>query len=122
MSEQSTLSNIQEQLITALEKSKAASKTLEDAKAKLAPLELKAAEAQEHVNQLMNEYNRLTGNVRAKGRTTRGRYNQTPESKLAAQEKRSYTRAINNGASDADAKKIAKKAVAVLAAKLGVTK
>src|SRR5271155_2738541 len=103
MSEQSTLSNIQEQLIAALEKSKVASKTLEDAHAKLAPLEVKAAEAQEHVNQLMNEYNRLTGNVRAKGRTTRGKYNQTPESKLAAQEKRSYTRAIHNGASEADA-------------------
>ena len=72
MPEQLTLSNIQEQLITALEKSKTASKTLEDAQAKLAPLEAKAAEAQGHVAQLMNEYNRLTGNVRGWGKTVRG--------------------------------------------------
>src|SRR5580698_11375243 len=119
MAEQSTLSNIQEQLIAALEKSKAASKTLEDAQAKLAPLEAKAAEAQEHVTQLMNEYNRLTGNVRAKGRV-RGKYNQTPESKLAAQEKRSFSRAVNSGSSEAEAKKIAREAVKKLSLKLGV--
>jgi hypothetical protein len=120
MPEQSSISNIQEQLIAALEKSKAASKTLEDAQAKLAPLEAKAAEAQEHVTQLMHEYNRLTGNVRGKGRTARGKYNQTPESKLAAQEKRSYSRAVNAGKSEAEAKKIAKDAVKALAARLGV--
>jgi chromosome segregation ATPase len=121
MSEPLTLSNIQEQLIAALEKSKAASKTLEDARAKLAPLEAKAAEAQESVTQLMNEYNRLTGNVRTKSaRTARGKYNQTPESKVAAQEKRTYTRAINNGASEAEAKKVAKEAAKALAAKLGM--
>ena|ERR1035438_1279731 len=120
MSEQLTLSSIQEQLIAALEKSKAASKTLEDAQSKLAPLELKAKEAQELVTQLMQEYNRLTGNVRAKGKTGRKTYNQTPESKLAAQEKRSYTRAINGGSTEAEAKKIAKEAVKALAAKLGV--
>jgi chromosome segregation ATPase len=119
MADQSTLSNIQEQLITALEKSKAASKTLEDAKAKLAPLEAKAAEAQAHVTELMTEYNRLTGNVKAKGRV-RGKYNQTPESKLAAQEKRSYSRAINSGSSEAEAKKIAREAVKKLSARLGV--
>src|SRR5580693_8259653 len=61
MSEQLTLSSIQAQLIEALEKSRAASKTLEDAQAKLAPLEVKALEAQEHVSQLMSEFNRLTG-------------------------------------------------------------
>jgi hypothetical protein len=82
-------------------------------------LEVKAAEAQEHVNQLMAEYNRLTGNVRSKGRT-RGKYNQTPESKLAAQEKRSYSRAVNGGASEAEAKKRAREAVKKLAARLGV--
>jgi hypothetical protein len=120
MAEQSTLSNIQEQLITALERSKATSKTLEDARAKLAPLEAKAAEAQAHVTELMSEYNRLTGNVRAKGRTTRGKYNQTPESKLAAQEKRSYSRAVNSGSSEAEAKKIAREAVKKLATRLGV--
>jgi hypothetical protein len=119
MAEQSTLSNIQEQLIAALEKSKTASKTLEDARAKLAPLEVKAAEAQEHVNHLMAEYNRLTGNVQSKGRT-RGKYNQTPESKLAAQEKRSFSRAINSGSSEAEAKKIARDAVKKLATRLGV--
>jgi hypothetical protein len=120
MSEPLTLSNIQEQLIAALEKSRVASKTLEDAQAKLAPLEVKALEAQEHVSQLMNEFNRLTGKAPAKGRAARGKYNQTPESKLAAQEKRSYTRAINGGSSEAEAKKIAKEAVKALAAKLGV--
>src|ERR1039457_2703557 len=119
MSEQSTLSNIQKQLIAALEKSKAASKTLEDAKAKLAPLEARAVEAQAHVTDLMNEYNRLTGNVRAKGRV-RGKYNQTPESKLAAQEKRSFSRAINSGSSEAEAKKIAREAVKALASRLGI--
>src|SRR5580658_7265635 len=118
MSEQLTLSNVQEQLISALEKSKTASKTLEDAQARLAPLEVKAAEAQEHVSALMNEFNRLTGKAPAKGRTSKGKYNQTPESKLAAQEKRSYTRAINGGATEAEAKKIAKEAVKKLATKL----
>jgi hypothetical protein len=122
MPEQLTLSNIQEQLIAALEKSKVASKTLEDARAKLAPLEVKAAEAQQQVTKLMVEYNRLTGNVREKGtRTARGRkYNQTPESKVAAQEKRTYTRAINSGRSEAEAKKTAQEAGKALAVKLGV--
>ncbi|MGD1092326.1 MAG: hypothetical protein ABSB35_10075 [Bryobacteraceae bacterium] len=122
MPEQMTLSNIQEQLIVALEKSKVASKTLEDARAKLAPLEAKAVEAQQNVAQLMAEYNRLTGNVREKGaRTVSGRkYNQTPESKVAAQEKRTYTRAINGGSTEAEAKKTAKEAGKALAAKLGV--
>jgi hypothetical protein len=68
----------------------------------------------------MNEYNRLTGNLPAKGRAVRGKYNQTPESKLAAQEKRSYSRAINSGKSEAEAKKMAKEAVKALAARLGV--
>jgi hypothetical protein len=120
MSDHLTLANIQEQLIVALEKSKTASKSLEDARAKLAPLELKATEAQAHVAQLMTEYNRLIGNTKGKGRTVRGKYNQTPESKLAAQEKRSYTRAINNGASEAEAKKISKEAGKALAARLGI--
>jgi hypothetical protein len=69
---------------------------------------------------LVNEYNRLTGNVRAKGRATRGRYNQTPESKIAAQEKRSYSRAINAGKTEAEAKKIGRDAAKALAARLGV--
>jgi hypothetical protein len=81
---------------------------------------VKAAEAQEHVVELMNEFNRLTGNAPAKSRAARGKYNQTPESKLAAQEKRSYTRAINSGSSEAEAKKIAKEAVKKLSVKLGV--
>jgi hypothetical protein len=119
MPEQSSLSNVQEQLIVALEKSKTTSKLLEDAKAKLAPLEAKAAEAQDHVTHLMAEYNRLTGNVKAKGRA-KGKYNQTPESKLAAQEKRSFSRAINAGSSEAEAKKRAKEAVKKLASRLGM--
>ena len=120
MPQQSTPGNIQEQLIASLEKSKSAAKILENAKAKLAPLEAKAAEAQKHVAELMSEYNRLTGNVKAKGRTTKGKYNQTPESKLAAQEKRSFSRAVNSGSSEAEAKKIAKEAVKKLATRLGV--
>ena len=119
MAEQSTLSVIHGQLITALEQSKTATKILEDARAKLAPLEAKAAEAQQHVTELMNEYNRLTGNVKAKGRA-KGKYNQTPESKLAAQEKRSFSRAVNSGSSEAEAKKIAREAVKKLATRLGV--
>jgi hypothetical protein len=122
--EQPTLSNIQEQLIAALEKSKAASKTLEEAQGKLAPLEAKAHEAQQHVTKLMSDYNRLTGNTPMKGRRgsagSKKVYNQTPESKIASQEKRSYTRAINNGSSEAEAKKIAKEAAKALAVKLGV--
>ena len=70
----------------------------------------------------MNEFNRLTGKVATKGRTTRGKYVQSNESKLAAQEKRSFTRAVNNGSTEAEAKKIAKEAVKALAAKLGVSK
>jgi hypothetical protein len=119
MPEPSILGNIQEDLIAALEKSKTVSKQLEDAKAKLAPLEAKAAEAQQHVTELMNEYNRLTGTGKAKGRA-KGKYNQTPESKLAAQEKRSYSRAVNSGATEAEAKRVAKEAVKKLAARLGV--
>jgi hypothetical protein len=81
---------------------------------------VKAVEAQEHVVQLMGEFNRLTGKAPAKGRTARGKYNQTVESKLAAQEKRSFTRAVNGGATEAEAKKIAKEAVKKLSLKLGV--
>jgi hypothetical protein len=44
----------------------------------------------------------------------------TPESKVAATEKRQYTRAINSGKSEAEAKKIGKAAGAALAKKLGV--
>ena len=125
MSEQSTLSGIQEQLIAALEKSKAASKTLEEAKAKLAPLEAKAAEAQEQVTQLMNEYNRLTGNAPVKRRRggvpgPRKAYVISNESKIAATEKRSFTKAINAGKSEAEARKAGKDAAKALAAKLGV--
>jgi hypothetical protein len=95
-------------------------KRSKNAQAKLAPLEVKAVEAQEHVVQLMGEFNRLTGKAPAKGRTARGKYNQTVESKLAAQEKRSFTRAVNGGATEAEAKKIAKEAVKKLSLKLGV--
>ena len=119
MSDHLPISTIQEHLIAALEKSKVASKALEDARAKLAPLEKKAIEAQATVTQLMAEFNRLTGHAK-KARTARGKYNQTPESKVAAQEKRSYTRAINNGASEAEAKKIAKDAGRALGARLGL--
>jgi outer membrane protein TolC len=125
MSEQSTLSGIQEQLITALEKSRNASKTLEDARAKLAPLEAKALEAQEQVNKLMNEYNRLTGKGPAKSRRggvpgPRKAYVISDESKIAATEKRSYTKAINAGKNEAEAKKVGKDAAKALAAKLGM--
>lgn len=123
MAEQSTLSGIQEQLILALEKSKAAAKTLEDAKAKLLPLEAKALEAQEQVNQLMNQYSRLTGMVRAKGRRggvpgPRKAYVISNESKIAATEKRTYTKAIRAGKSEAEARKAGKDAAKALAAKL----
>ena len=125
MSEQSTLSGIQEQLIAALEKSKSASKTLEEAKAKLAPLEAKALESQAEVTQLMNEFNRLTGTVRAKNRRggvpgPRKAYVISNESKIAATEKRSYTKAINAGKGEAEAKKAGRDAAKALAAKLGV--
>jgi|SRR5665213_3516612 len=125
MSEQSTLSSIQEQLIAALEKSKIASKTLEEARSKLAPLEAKAAEVQESVTKLMNEYNRLTGKVPAKGRRggvpgPRKSYTISNESKIAATEKRTYTKAINANKSEAEAKKAGRDAAKTLAAKLGV--
>src|SRR4029077_20486859 len=118
-------SSIHEQLIAALEKSKAAAKTLEDATAKLLPLEAKALEAQEQVTQLMNEYNRLTGHVRAKGRRggvpgPRKAYVISNESKIAATEKRTYTKAIHAGKSEAESKKAGKDAAKLLTAKLGM--
>ena len=125
MSEQLSPSSIHEQLIAALEKSKAAAKTLEDAKAKLLPLEAKALEAQEQVNQLMNQYSRLTGMVRTKGRRggvpgPRKAYVISNESKIAATEKRTYTKAIHAGKSEADAKRAGKDAAKALAVKLGM--
>jgi DNA repair exonuclease SbcCD ATPase subunit len=56
-----TLSGLQDELIKALEKSKVASKSYEDAQAKLNPLREKAEAAQKEVNGLMAQYARMTG-------------------------------------------------------------
>ncbi len=81
--------------------------------------EAKAVEAQEQFTQLMNEYNRLTGHVPGKRRRggvpgPRKAYVISNESKIAATEKRSYTKAINAGKSEAEAKTFAAKLLGVI--------
>jgi predicted nucleic acid-binding Zn-ribbon protein len=118
------LSEVADELQKALEHAKKAHQTLEAAKAKLEPLSSAAKEADNAVAVLMNQYTSLTTGEAPRGRRgstgPRKAYNITPESKIAATEKRQYTRAINAGKSESEAKKIGKEAAKALAAKLGV--
>jgi hypothetical protein len=117
------LSEVADELQKALEQAKKAHESLETAKAKLAPLEEAAKEKDNAVRVLMNQYQGLTGEAPRGRRGSTGprkAYNISPESKIAATEKRQYTRAINAGKSESEAKKIGREASKALAAKLGV--
>ncbi len=100
-------------------------KILEAHKTRIHGLEVAAKGSRNAVNSLTNEYGRLTGTTtRRGGRRSSGgakrAYNATPDSKIAATIKRSYTRAKKAGMSEAEAQKKAKEAGKKLSAKLGV--
>src|SRR5580704_226388 len=95
---------------------------LDKAKLSLEPLETAAAEKQKEVNNLIAEFQRLTGAAPAKAarggvRGKRAAYVQSNESKISASGKRAYTRAINSGASKKDAEKAKVEAEHKMAAK-----
>jgi hypothetical protein len=110
------------ELQKALSAAERAHATWEKAKSSLAPLETAAKEADSAVAVLMKQYQALTGESSGRGgrRGPRKAYNISPENKIAATEKRAFTRAKNAGASDADAKKAGKTAAKGLAEKLGM--
>lgn len=118
------LSDVLKELQSALSEAERAEHTLEQAKAKLAPLEEAATEKRNAVAVLMNQYQSLTNPMATatvkRGRGPKKEYNISPESKVASTEKRTYTKAINAGKSEAEAKKAGKAAASLLAKKLGV--
>ena len=115
-------SEVLAELQKALSTAERAHATLEKAKASLAPLEEAAKEADGAVAVLMKQYQALTGESSGRGgrRGPRKAYNISSENKIAATEKRAYTRAINAGKSEVEAKKAGKGAAKALAEKLGV--
>jgi len=120
----STTSEILSELQKALSAAEKAHAALETAKSKLEPLEVQAKDADNAVKVLVRKYESLTGDGTHTGRRgstgPRKSYNITAESKIAATEKRQYTRAINSGKSEAEAKKAGKAAADALKKKLGV--
>jgi hypothetical protein len=121
------LSEVLHELQTALSDAEKAEYNLEQARAKLSPLEEAAKEKRNAVEVLMRQYQSLTGATVPASRSRRSdpnapkrTYNVTNESKIAATEKRQYTRAINAGKSEAEAKKAGKEAAKALAQKLGM--
>jgi hypothetical protein len=114
---------IEEQMQAAMKESAAASKALADAKAKLSPLEEAAHSAATKLNEIILKFQVANGFVSA-GPTKKKRvmkaYNITNESKIARSGKAAYTRTINGGGSEKDAKAAQKSAEAALKTKLGV--
>jgi hypothetical protein len=143
-----SLSEVSEQLQAALAEQAKNYKAYEDALEKIRPLEVAAKGSDNAVISLTRELNKLMGvdqpeQVTAAPRRGRppkalggdrrsnefkqGRggvpgprkaYNISPETKIAATEKRSYTRAINAGKSKAEAAKLGKAAAKLLKQKL----
>jgi hypothetical protein len=117
---------IEEQLQSALTESAKATKTLSDARAKLAPLESAAQLAAASVNdlikkfQLANGFGDGSGVGNGKKKRILKPYNITPESKIGRVGKAAYTRAKTAGLSDREAKKAQADAEASLKLKLGV--
>jgi hypothetical protein len=121
------ISEVLSELQKSLETAKTAHLALDKAKATLEPLETAAKSADQQVNSLMREYAKLTndepawvGRGRGGVKGPRKKYNISNESKIQASSKRAYTRAINSGASEKDAKKAAANAEKLLSEKLGV--
>src|SRR5581483_2586097 len=120
----STISEVYEQLQTALADARKAQEAFETALSKLEPLKIAAEEKKAAVAVLIGQFQGLTGEAPSSGR--RGRsgprkaYNITPQTKIAAAGKRAYTRAKNGGASEKDAKNAMKAAESALSEKLGV--
>jgi hypothetical protein len=113
--------NLQEALkIAASEEAK-----LEKAKATLQPLEESSLKAQEEVNRLIAEFQKLSGAVPVKpGRRgvpgKRKSYNIDPAKKVEGTYKRSLTRSLNAGMPKKDAVKKAEALASALKAKLGI--
>jgi hypothetical protein len=122
----STLLEVQKQLQHALSESAKAQAELDSAIAKLQPLKESAEEKQKEVNNLIRQFQQLTGVVAPAVKGRRGStgprkvYNISPESKIGAAGKRAHTRALNSGLTEAEAKKAQRDAEKSLSAKLGV--
>jgi hypothetical protein len=118
----SELRDVQTELQQALTASAKAQEQLDQATAKLAPMETTADEAASLVNKLIRRFQTLTG-AEISGPTKKKRilkpYNITPEAKISRVGKAAFTRAINAGSSEADAKKVQRDAEKSLKAKLG---
>ena len=86
------------------------------------PLEEAAHKAAEKVNELILKFQTANGFVAARGakRKSAKPYNLPPASKIARVGKAAYTRAINAGQSEKDAKAAQKSAESSLKVKLGV--
>jgi hypothetical protein len=120
----SELHDVQTELQQALTASAKAQEQLDQARLKLAPMEATANEAADLVNKLIRRFQVLT-KAEVSGPTTKKKrilkpYNITPESKIGRVGKAAYTRAINAGAPEKEAKAAQKSAEAALKAKLGV--
>jgi hypothetical protein len=119
-----TITEVAAELTKALAESAKADEALQKAKIALAPLEEAAIEKHKVVNVLMGQYQNLTTDSSSGGRGgrrgPRKTYNITPEVKVVASGKRAYTRAINAGQSEKEAKKAQAAAEKLLAEKLGV--
>jgi hypothetical protein len=119
----SKLAEIQEQLQKALGEGAKLESDYQTQLAKLQPLRDAVNAKTAEINSLIQAFQRLTNaTVPTKGKRVMKRYSITNESKLAAQSKRSYTRAINQGMTEKQAKQIATDAEKKLAAKLGMSK
>jgi hypothetical protein len=121
-----TLLECQTSLQKALTEASEAQARLDKAKLSLEPLEAAAAEKQKEVNNLIFEFQRLTGATPVKAgrggvKGKRAAYVQSNESKIRASGLRAQTRATNKGASKKDAEKAKIEAEHSMAAKLGVS-
>jgi hypothetical protein len=121
-----TLLECQTSLQKALTEASEAQAKLDRARQTLEPLETAAAEKQKDVNNLIFEFQRLTGaaptkNARGGVKGKRAAYVQSNESKIAASGKRAFTRATTKGASKRDAEKAKLEAEHKMAQKLGAS-
>jgi hypothetical protein len=121
-----TLLECQTSLQKALTEASEAQAKLDRARLSLEPLETAAAEKQREVNNLIFEFQRLTGATPVKAgrggvKGKRAAYVQSNESKIAASGKRAYTRATNKGVSKKEAEKLKIESEHAMAAKLGVS-
>lgn len=118
MSEQTT----EERLIGLLKKSSEAKQALEKAKLTLTPLQQAYDDASEEVVKAMDELRKEAGHDSVhvvKRRKSPKPYNLSPEMKRQRVGKASYTRAINNGKTEKEAKAAQKSAEVAFDEKFG---